>query len=175
MGPGLVVVVSGDPAERQRLIASLPPDVTVVVAPTREAALAVLSGSGSPEEATATVGVREVGDPTYFLESATREVRVGERKVHLTPLEFSMLRVLASEPGRVWSFSELSVRVWATGYVGGGDQVRAVVKRLRRKLGEAQIPVHIETVRGMGLRLRQGHSPGAEPHHEEGDVAGAGA
>ena len=45
----------------------------------------------------------------------------------LTPLEFALLQTLSLDQTRVWSFAELSRRVWATGFVGDGAQVRAVV------------------------------------------------
>ena len=137
----LVVIVSPCPAERERLAATLPPDVRVLLAPTIQHAEAALQslpvGDG--------LGCRLLDDE--------RAVVFGAGSVRLTPLEFSMLRVLASEPGRVFSFVDLAQAVWATGFVGDGAQVRAVVKRLRRKLGEADAPILVETVRAAGLRL----------------------
>ncbi|WP_158288587.1 winged helix-turn-helix domain-containing protein [Ornithinimicrobium flavum] len=142
--PSLVVVVSPCREEQARLIAGLPPDVAVLLAPTLEHAQELLHTL--PSVAT---------DPILgcTLRADERTVTFGDRYVRLTPLEFAMLRVLASEPGRVWAFPELARTVWATGYVGDGAQVRAVVKRLRRKLAEAEAPVCVETVRAAGLRL----------------------
>jgi hypothetical protein len=141
---GLVVIVSPCREEQARLIAGLPPDVAVLLAPTLEHAEALLH-TLPPSTADATLGCT--------LRPDERTVTFGDRFVRLTPLEFSMLRALASEPGRVWTFPELARTVWATGYVGDGAQVRAVVKRLRRKLAEAEAPVCVETVRAAGLRL----------------------
>lgn len=140
----LVVIVSPSREEQARLIGSLPPDVAVLLAPTAEHA----------EELLHTLQLSRP-EPTLgcTLRPDERTVTFGDRFVRLTPLEFSMLRALASEPGRVWTFAELARTVWATGYVGDGAQVRAVVKRLRRKLAEADAPVCVETVRAAGLRL----------------------
>lgn len=143
----LVVIVSLCPVEQARLVASLPPDVTVLVAPTLEHAQEALQ--------TAPADV----DPGYRLLDDQRAVSFGASSVRLTPLEFSMLRVLASEPGHVFSFADLSRDVWSTGFVGDGAQVRAVVKRLRRKLVEVDAPVCIETVRSAGLRLVRRSTP----------------
>lgn len=143
--PGLVVIVSADPQERSRLLAEVPPGTTAVVAPSADAARALVE--------TLIRGVRSESPPELCILAQERAVAYGERKVALTPLEFSMLRVLLSDPEHVWTFGELTQQVWATGYVGGGAQVRAVVKRLRRKLTSLEGPVEVETVRSAGFRL----------------------
>lgn len=137
----MVVIVSPCEAERARLAASLPPNVTVLQAPSIQHAEEALRAL--PDD----------GDLGYRLLDDQRTVVFGAGSVRLTPLEYSLLRVLASEPGRVFSFVDLSRAVWSTGFVGDGAQVRAVLKRLRRKLGDAGAPIHVETVRAAGLRL----------------------
>lgn len=142
--PGLVVIVAGDRTEQQRLLASVPEGVPVLVTASTEEASALLPSlvlPGSP-------------DPGPTVRAAERSVSwTAGTSVRLTPLEFALLQTLGLQEGRVWSFLELSQRVWATGFVGDGAQVRAVVKRLRRKLADAQAPVLVETVRGCGFRL----------------------
>lgn len=149
--PSLVVIVAASRAEQQRLLACLPPDVPVLVTARAEQAeelLHTLHSAPAPAQG-----------PT--VRAAERTVSwTGGHSVRLTPLEFALLQTLISEQGRVWSFPELSSRVWATGFVGDGAQVRAVVKRLRRKLAEAQAPVLVETVRGAGFRLAARPGPG---------------
>lgn len=145
----LVVIVTPTRAEQQRLLAHVPDDVAVLIAPTREHAEEILHTLPAPA---APVPART----PLTVVADERVVCVGDRRVRLTPLEFALLRVLTSDPAHVWSFAELSQRVWGTAYVGDGAPVRAVVKRLRRKLVEAEAPVAIETVRGAGLRLRNG-------------------
>lgn len=145
----LVVIVAPTRAEQQRLLAHVPDDVAVLIAPTREHAEEILHTLPAPA---APVPART----PLTVVADERVVCVGDRRVRLTPLEFALLRVLTSDPAHVWSFAELSQRVWGTAYVGDGAPVRAVVKRLRRKLVEAEAPVAIETVRGAGLRLRNG-------------------
>jgi hypothetical protein len=142
--PGLVLVIAASRAEQHRLLESVPEDVPVLVATSAEQAEELLH--------TFSPGPLPQTGPT--LRAAERTVCWGDgRSVRLTPLEFALLQTLSAQPGRVWSFSELSRKVWATGFVGDGAQVRAVVKRLRRKLAEAAAPVLVETVRGAGFRL----------------------
>ncbi|MFW6052190.1 MAG: response regulator [Myxococcota bacterium] len=79
-------------------------------------------------------------------------VVVDEREVPLTALEFKLLLDLAHRRGRVQSRDALLDRVW--GYAAGIETrtVDTHVKRLREKLGPAAD--YIETVRGVGYRLR---------------------
>lgn len=79
-------------------------------------------------------------------------LRDGER-VHLSRLEFDLLRFLAERPGRVFSREALLEAVW-----GGGEvtprTVDVHVRRLRSKLGrDLQL---LSTVRGVGYRLDPG-------------------
>lgn len=85
-----------------------------------------------------------------------RRVAVDGGEVTLTYLEFELLVALAREPGIVFARRELLQRVWGAGY-GADDHLLDVhLAKLRRKLGdEAGAPRFIETVRGVGLRLRE--------------------
>lgn len=83
---------------------------------------------------------------------ATREVTIGPRQLHLSPREFDLLAALASEIERVWSFAELTSRVWHTRYLGAPDVVTSAVKRLRKRL-DCVTGLEVASVRGIGYRL----------------------
>jgi DNA-binding response OmpR family regulator len=68
----------------------------------------------------------------------------------LTPKEFDLLALLASEAGAVVSREHILREVWKTEWFGPTKTVDVHVASLRRKLGDAR---WIETVRGVGLRL----------------------
>jgi DNA-binding response OmpR family regulator len=70
--------------------------------------------------------------------------------VDLTPKEFTLLVVLAEDPGRVVTRSELYARVWDPVWVGSGKSLDVHVAALRRKLAGL---ISIEAVRGVGYRL----------------------
>jgi PAS domain S-box-containing protein len=75
--------------------------------------------------------------------------------VDLTPTEFRLLTELARRPGRVLSRGVLLNRVWGHDFLGGGSLITMAVKRLRSKIEEdPSDPQLIETVRGIGYRLR---------------------
>ncbi|QUL97893.1 MAG: response regulator transcription factor [Candidatus Fermentithermobacillus carboniphilus] len=80
-------------------------------------------------------------------------VLVGAQEVTLTPKEYDLLQIFVKRPNRVYTRQELLDGIW--GFDRGGD-LRAVddlVKRLRRKLGEAGATVRITTIWGVGYRL----------------------
>lgn len=97
--------------------------------------------------------VLEAGNVTVSL--LTREVRRGDQPVSLTPREFQLLEVLLRTPGRVFTRTQLLERVWGYGFDPQTNLVDVNVQRLRKKIdtdGEESI---IETVRGVGYRVRK--------------------
>ena len=73
------------------------------------------------------------------------------RELQLTLKEFDLLALLASEPGVVVDRQRILRDVWDTTWYGSSKTVDVHVAALRKKLGD---PTLIETVRGVGLRLR---------------------
>jgi len=85
------------------------------------------------------------------LDLRARRVLVGSREVALTPKEFDLLAVLGRDPGAAISRRRLLEEVWETSWYGSTKTIDVHVAALRRKLGD---PGWIETVRGVGFRLR---------------------
>jgi two-component system response regulator RegX3 len=97
-------------------------------------------------------GVDRVG--AVDIDGEGRRVRVGEFEVKLTLPEYNQLTLLAANPGRVLTRSQLLDKVW--GYLAEVDRhsVDAHVQRLRRKLqGRGNSGVSLEAVPGLGYRL----------------------
>jgi DNA-binding response OmpR family regulator len=93
-----------------------------------------------------------VGEVTIDTEG--RRVRVGEHEIKLTMTEFNLLALLAANPGRVLTRSQLLEKVW--GYLADVDHhsVDPHVQRLRRKLdAHGDSAVVLEAVPGLGYRL----------------------
>lgn len=86
-----------------------------------------------------------------MLDPVERQLVLDGRRVDLTRLEFEVLNYLLQRQGKVVERSALLRDVWGFTYVGS-NVVDAVVRSLRKKLGE-RAPM-IETVRGVGYRLR---------------------
>jgi DNA-binding response OmpR family regulator len=79
------------------------------------------------------------------------ELRVDGTPVEVTPTEFALAAALARRAGAAYSREQLLADVWQTSWTGSTKTVDVHVAALRRKLGPA---VPIETVRGIGYRLR---------------------
>jgi len=90
------------------------------------------------------------------LDAASREARVDGAVVELTAREFDLLVVMAAEPGVVFSRERLLERVWGFIDYVEGRGVDVHIRHLREKLGDdASCPRFIETVRGVGYRVRK--------------------
>jgi len=87
------------------------------------------------------------------IDPARHEVRINGKQVHLTSLEFKLLRLLMQRRGRVQDRDRLLNEVWGYESVIDTRTVDTHVRRLREKLGK--VGDAIETVRGFGYRLRE--------------------
>lgn len=96
----------------------------------------------------------EVGD--LVIDKRRHEVIRDGFRVDLTPLEFQILELLASEPGRAWSRNALLDRVWSTDYEGYQRNIDPHINRLRKKLeADPKNPRYVLTVRGVGYKLNE--------------------
>lgn len=87
---------------------------------------------------------------SFVLDLRTRRVTADGVTHDLSAREFALLVVLARHPEQVLSREQLLASVWGYDYEPGSNVVDVYVGHLRRKLGTEAI----ETVRGMGYRLR---------------------
>jgi DNA-binding response OmpR family regulator len=96
----------------------------------------------------------EVGD--LVVDKRRHEVVRQGVRIDLTPLEFQILELLASEPGRAWSRNALLDRVWSTEYEGYQRNIDPHINRLRKKLEtDPKNPRYVLTVRGVGYKLNE--------------------
>ena len=84
---------------------------------------------------------------------ARREVLVDGHEVHLTPIEFDLLRLLIRNRGRLMTHRDLLVNVWGAGYGDDTQVLRAHIANLRRKIEPADGPRLIKTDPGVGYRF----------------------
>jgi DNA-binding response OmpR family regulator len=85
------------------------------------------------------------------VDERARRATLDGRALELTPKEFELLAALARDPGAAVSRQRLLAEVWQTSWYGSSKTIDVHVAALRRKLGD---PGWIETVRGVGFRLR---------------------
>jgi len=89
------------------------------------------------------------------LDPMTREVRRGDRPVHLTRTEFSLLELLLRHPRQVLTRSQILEEVWGYDFPTTANSLEVYVGYLRRKTEDGGEPRLIQTVRGVGYVLRE--------------------
>jgi DNA-binding response OmpR family regulator len=87
------------------------------------------------------------------------EVKSGERLIHLTSKEYCLLELFLLNPKRIFSRRAILDRLWDFAESPGEETVSTHIKCLRQKLKAAGSADPIETVHGLGYRLRSPVSP----------------
>ena len=95
----------------------------------------------------------EVGD--LRLDPATREVWRGDSEIELSAREFALLETFMRRPGQVLTQLQLLEAAWDLGYEQRSNVVEVYVRYLREKIDRPFGVQSIETVRGLGYRLRK--------------------
>jgi two-component system KDP operon response regulator KdpE len=87
------------------------------------------------------------------LDVASHAVRREGADIHLTPIEFDLLRALMANSGRLMTHSTLLVEVWGSAYADDVATLRTHIANLRRKVEPEGAPRHIRTEAGIGYRF----------------------
>ena len=105
---------------------------------------------------TGAVGERLLEIGGLKIDPARRSVERDGEAVPLTTLEFDLLYLMASRPGRVFSREALMEQVWGTDRVVDDRSIDSLVSRLRRKLEkDPSNPLYLQTVWGAGYRIAE--------------------
>jgi two-component system OmpR family response regulator len=88
------------------------------------------------------------------LDPASRRVRRGESEVELSAKEFALLETFMRHPGEVLSRFQLLEHAWDFAYENQSNIIDVYMRRLRAKIDEPFDRRSLETVRGVGYRLR---------------------
>lgn len=100
--------------------------------------------------------ILQVADLT--VNTATQEVRRGERSVELSAKEYTLLQYMMMNKGLILSRSMIEDHVWNYEYEGGTNVVDVYIRYLRRKIDEGEEQKLIHTVRGRGYVIREDES-----------------
>jgi DNA-binding response OmpR family regulator len=115
---------------------------------------------------------RGAGSPTLsaltwehlYLNPVSHEAIYHDRPLQLTPKEYRLLELFLRRPHHVFSRSAILEHLWTSDEPPNEDTVTAHMKGLRQKLKRVGAPTHvIETVYGVGYRLRSPENSGSEP------------
>lgn len=88
------------------------------------------------------------------LNKETKEVLVNRKEINLTAREFIILELFLSNPKKVFSKANLFESVWGQEYMGDDNTVNVHMSNLRGKLQKCNKEEYIETIWGMGYKLK---------------------
>jgi two-component system OmpR family response regulator len=97
--------------------------------------------------------VVEVGD--LRLDPASRKVWRGKQEIHLSPKEFALLEAFMRRPGQALSRLQLLEHAWDFAYENRSNVIDVYMRYLRQKVDRPFGASSLETVRGVGYRLRE--------------------
>ena len=107
-------------------------------------------------QASSTTGapILEIGP--LSLDLARRTVMVDNQEVHLTPIEYRLLSLLAQNAGKVLTHRQILKEVWGTSYTNETQYLRVFMAQLRRKIEpNSARPRLLITEPGVGYRMRE--------------------
>ncbi len=108
-----------------------------------------------------TAGAGDAGEDSHIIregelqiDTSSYEVTIKGERVGLRFKEYELLKLLAENPGRVFSRDALLNQIWGYEYFGGTRTVDVHIRRLRSKIGDAEHHF-IETIWNVGYRFRE--------------------
>lgn len=81
-------------------------------------------------------------------------VTISGNALKLTPIEYEILKLLMKNPNRIYSKENIYKNVWKDDYIYDADTINAHISNLRNKLKKNNDHEYIETIWGMGYRLK---------------------
>jgi len=156
----LVVAVTREATARAQLARLLPADSVLLMVPDYPTAVDALATgvlSSQLDRPQAGDAVTRLGG--LEVDRLRQRVTWHGMPLALTKLERGIIGCLAEGPAEVWPYERLYQAVWQEAFLGDTAPLHATVKRLRQKLREADVPAFLDSVRGVGFRLRVETAP----------------
>lgn len=142
-----VLLVRGDLPAIRGALAAVGARVEMIGQAPRAAAESLDTGQGKPAPVRLHVG-------RLILDLAAHEAWLAGRRLHCTVTEFGLLACLAERPGQVFTRRQLLAHLRESADFVTVRTIDTHIGNLRRKLGETASPSLIETVYGIGYKLR---------------------
>ncbi len=92
-------------------------------------------------------------NPRLTIDFVNQKVKVDNRSVALTPVEYHLLAFLVRNKDQILPYDRIMDEVWGRGYEDNNENIRIVVRRLREKLGDTP-PNMILNQRGTGYMFK---------------------
>jgi two-component system KDP operon response regulator KdpE len=95
-----------------------------------------------------------IATDAFTIDLVDHRIRVGDREVHLTPIEWNLVEVLVRHAGKLVTGRQLLQQVWGPQYGNESNYLRVHMSNIRRKLEpEPARPRHFVTEPGIGYRF----------------------
>jgi two-component system, OmpR family, copper resistance phosphate regulon response regulator CusR len=89
------------------------------------------------------------------LDTVTKRVIRSEKEIKLTTLEYKLLELLLSHPGKVFERIEISEKIWGTSFNTGTNFINVHINSLRNKIDKDHPDKLIHTVKGIGYVIKE--------------------
>lgn len=91
-----------------------------------------------------------------LVDDEKKEVKVNDKVVSLTPLEYEILKLLIKRPGRVFSIEEIYESVWKEDAYNSQNTVAVHIRRIREKIEfSPKNPEYLKVVWGIGYKVEE--------------------
>ena len=91
-----------------------------------------------------------------IIDNDKRKVTIQDKRIDLSPKEFELLNLMASQPGKSYSRTQLLNLIWGYEFEGYEHTVNSHINRLRNKIEpDIQNPMYILTTWGIGYRFNE--------------------
>lgn len=91
------------------------------------------------------------------IDMVNRQVQKAGKRLHLSPTEFDLLRLLAQHAGRILTHAQILKEVWGPAKVEEVQYLRVYIRQLRQKIeDDPNAPVYVQTEPGIGYRFADG-------------------
>lgn len=84
------------------------------------------------------------------------KVTLDEKVLELTATEFKILKLLMSEPGRIFTKQQIFERIWEDSFVDDHNTIMVHISNLRNKIEDnPKQPVYLKTIKGLGYKIEK--------------------
>jgi DNA-binding response OmpR family regulator len=89
-----------------------------------------------------------------YLNRKTKEVKLNDKSIRLTPIEFKILQLLMENPDVIFSIEEIYKRVWNEPFINSENTVAVHIRRIREKIEvNPKEPIYLKVVWGIGYKI----------------------
>lgn len=91
-----------------------------------------------------------------YLNKKTKEIKVTDKNIKLTPIEFKILQLLMENPGIIFSIEEIYEKVWEEPFYNSENTVAVHIRRIREKIEvNPKEPIYLKVVWGIGYKVEK--------------------